>query len=91
MRTAKTPIRLGRSESSLGAQSDCWFCHVVAQIKFSVGNSNDHESIPSNDISHPKHQKGTERMHELLSSRTIQHVQEPRGKLDFSYKANRLA
>ena len=34
MRTAKTLIRLGGcpcwSESSLGAQSLCWFCHVVA-------------------------------------------------------------
>ena len=36
MRTAKTLIRLGGcpgwSESSLGAQPHCWFCHVVAQI-----------------------------------------------------------
>ena len=36
MRTAKTLIRLGRcpgwSESSLGAQSLCWFCHVAAQL-----------------------------------------------------------
>ena len=35
MRTAKTLIRLGGcpgcSESSLGAQSFCWFCHVAAQ------------------------------------------------------------
>ena len=35
-RTAKTLIRLGRcpgwSESSLGAHSFCWFCHVVAHI-----------------------------------------------------------
>ena len=35
-RTAKTLIRLGRcpgwSESSLGAQSFCWFCHVVTQL-----------------------------------------------------------
>ena len=35
-RTAKTLIRLGRcpvwSESSLGAQSFCWFCRAVAQI-----------------------------------------------------------
>ena len=34
MRTAKTLIRLGRcpgwSETSLGAQSLCWFCHVAA-------------------------------------------------------------
>ena len=33
---AKTQIRLGRcpgwSESSLGAQSFCWFCHVVAHV-----------------------------------------------------------
>ena len=37
MRTAKTLIRLGRcpslSESSLDAQSFCWFCHVAAQLK----------------------------------------------------------
>ena len=36
MRTAKTLIRLGGcpgwSESSLGAQSLCWFCNVVAHI-----------------------------------------------------------
>ena len=36
MRKAKTLIRLGRcpgwSESSLGAQSLCWFCHVVAHF-----------------------------------------------------------
>ena len=36
MRTAKTLIRLGEcpgwSESSLGAQSLCWFCHVAAHI-----------------------------------------------------------
>ena len=36
MRTAKTLIRLGEcpglSESSLGAHSLCWFCHVAAQI-----------------------------------------------------------
>ena len=36
MRTAKTLIRLGgcpgRSESSLGAQSFCWFCHEAAQL-----------------------------------------------------------
>ena len=35
-RTPNTLIRLGRcpgwSESSLGAQSLCWFCHVPAQI-----------------------------------------------------------
>ena len=35
-RTAKTLIRLGGcpgwSESSLGAQSLCWFCHVAAQV-----------------------------------------------------------
>ena len=34
--TAKTLIRLGRclgwSESSLGAHSFCWFCHVAAQV-----------------------------------------------------------
>ena len=36
MRTAKTLIRLcgypGWSESSLGAHSFCWFCHVAAQM-----------------------------------------------------------
>ena len=36
MRTAKTLIRLGGcpgwSESSLGAQSFCWFCHEVTQM-----------------------------------------------------------
>ena len=36
MRTAKTLIRLGGcpgwSESSLGAQSLCWFCHVAAHV-----------------------------------------------------------
>ena len=36
MRTAKTLIRLGGypgwSESSLGAHSFCWFCHVAAHI-----------------------------------------------------------
>ena len=35
-RTAKTMIRLGGcpgwSESSLGAHSFCWFCHVAAQL-----------------------------------------------------------
>ena len=38
MRTAKTLIRLGirpvSSESSLGAQSFCWFCHGAAQVYF---------------------------------------------------------
>ena len=36
MQTAKTLIRLGGypgwSESSLGANSFCWFCHVMAQM-----------------------------------------------------------
>ena len=36
MRTAKTLIRLGgcpgRSESSLGAQSFCWFCDDAAHV-----------------------------------------------------------
>ena len=40
MRTAKTLIRLGEcpgwSESSLGAHSFCWFCHVSAQIFWSI-------------------------------------------------------
>ena len=38
MRTVKTLIRLGgcpsSSESSLGIQSFCWFCHEAAQICF---------------------------------------------------------
>ena len=38
MRTAETLIRLGGCpgwfESSLGAHSFCWFCHVAAQITF---------------------------------------------------------
>ena len=42
-RTAKTLIRLGRcpgwSESSLGAQSFCWFCHEAAQITINSQNS----------------------------------------------------
>ena len=37
-RPAKTLIRLGGcpgwSESSLGAKSLCWFCHVVTQVSF---------------------------------------------------------
>ena len=40
MRTAKTLIRLGGcpgwSESSLGAQSFCWFCHEAAHIYFNI-------------------------------------------------------
>ena len=32
MRTAKTLIRLGGSESSLGAHLFCWFCHVAAHL-----------------------------------------------------------
>ena len=39
MRTAKTLIRLGRcpglSESMLGAQSFCWFCHEATLNFFS--------------------------------------------------------
>ena len=38
--TAKTLIRLGRcpgwSESSLGAHSFCWFCHVAFQLLFLI-------------------------------------------------------
>ena len=38
MRTAKTLIRQsgcpGWSETSLGAHSVCWFCHVAAQMNF---------------------------------------------------------
>ena len=41
MRTAKTLIRLGEcpgwSESSLGANSLCWFCHVAAHIASACG------------------------------------------------------
>ena len=41
MRTAKPLIRLGGcpgwSESSLGAHSFCWFCHVVAHIRYPSG------------------------------------------------------
>ena len=37
MGLAKTLVRLGGcpggSETSLGAQSDCWFCHAAAQIE----------------------------------------------------------
>ena len=40
MRTAKTLIRLGGcpgwSESSLGAQSLCWFCHEVAHYDYAM-------------------------------------------------------
>ena len=32
----KTLIRPGWSESSLGAHSFCWFCHIVAQISSSL-------------------------------------------------------
>ena len=43
MRTAKTLIRLGRcpgwSESSMGAHSFCWFCHVAAEIDIAFGCS----------------------------------------------------
>ena len=40
MRTAKTLIRLGAcpgwSESSLGAQPHCWFCHEAAHISRTI-------------------------------------------------------
>ena len=40
LRTAKILIKLGRcpgwSESSLGAHSLCWFCHVVAHFILSI-------------------------------------------------------
>ena len=39
MWTAKTLIRLGGSESSLGAQPFCWFCHVVAHFFLSFSSS----------------------------------------------------
>ena len=43
MRTAKTLIRLGGcpgwSESSLGAHSFCWFCHVAASLILCSGSN----------------------------------------------------
>ena len=49
LRTTKTLIRLGGclgwSESSLGAQSLCWFCHVAAQMT----------RAPKEDSYQPKH------------------------------------
>ena len=36
MRTAKTLIRLGWSESSLGTQPYCWFCHEAAHISLKI-------------------------------------------------------
>ena len=51
MRTAKTLIRLGGcpgwSESSLGAHSFCWFCHVAAQMVSIL--SDNKVSFPDND------------------------------------------
>ena len=45
MRTAKSLIRLGGcpgwSESSLGAHSLCWFCHVAAHISQITSNEKD--------------------------------------------------
>ena len=45
MRTAETLIRLGKcpgwSESSLGAHSFCWFCHVAAHL-FSIYSQGDY-------------------------------------------------
>ena len=35
MRTAKSLIRLGRLESSLGTHI-CWFCHVAAHITLAL-------------------------------------------------------
>ena len=44
MRTARSLIRLGgcpgQSESSLGAQPLCWFCHVVAHFQVQPGSQN---------------------------------------------------
>ena len=58
-RTVKTLIRLGRcpgwSESSLGAHSLCWFCHVVAQIVIAEYHYR-HKYI---QIHNPKISKGT--------------------------------
>ena len=49
MRTVKTLIRLGGcpgwSESSLGAQSFCWFCHEVAHLP-SLWNTGSGISFP---------------------------------------------
>ena len=50
MRTAKALIRLGGcpgwSESSLGAQSLCWYCHVAAQlVKLFTGQMENHKRI----------------------------------------------
>ena len=43
MRTAKSLIRLGGcpgwSESSLGAQSHCWFCHEAAQMDLGIAQT----------------------------------------------------
>ena len=53
MRTAKTLIRLGRcpgwSESSLGAQSFCWFCHVAAHIGFNSLFRNVNKNEPGHE------------------------------------------
>ena len=55
-RTAKTLIRLGVcpgwSESSLGAHSLCWFCHVTAQLLMSQSTTKPTKSQDSNQHGH---------------------------------------
>ena len=49
MLTAKTLNRLGGcpgySESSLGAQPYCWFCHVVAHFILLQGSFSEREKV----------------------------------------------
>ena len=56
MRTAKTLIRLGGcpgiTESSLGAQSLCWFCHVAAHVFLASLKS--HTALFINEPQHDK-------------------------------------
>ena len=55
MRTAKTLIRLGGcpgwSESSLGAQPFCWFCHVAAHVHLILVNGLGGLNLPGNSVS----------------------------------------
>ena len=39
MRTTKTSNQTGHPESSLGAQSLCWFCHVAAHFVLSLNRT----------------------------------------------------
>ena len=51
MQTVKTLIRLGGwSESSLGAHSFCWFCHVAAQLSLLILAIQSKKLIHSLDI-----------------------------------------